>query len=52
MNGRDPADEMKRYAKTRDAMSAAVAGNPHIKRSRPRARWQVLRRLRAPRDRA
>jgi hypothetical protein len=50
MNGRNPADEMKRYAQTRDAMSAAVAGNPHIKRGEPRSRWRVLRWLRAPRN--
>ena len=49
MNGRNPVDEMKRYAATRDAMSAAVAGNPHIKRGAPRARWRILRWLRAPR---
>ena len=49
MNGRDPSDEMKRYARTRDAMGAAVAGNPHIKRGVPRARWRVFRWLRAPR---
>jgi hypothetical protein len=47
MNGRNPADEMKRYARTRDAMSAAVAGNPHIKRAQPRARRRVFRWMRA-----
>jgi hypothetical protein len=33
MSGCDPADEMRRCAKTRDAMSASVASNGHIKRN-------------------
>jgi hypothetical protein len=50
MNDRNPADEVKRYAKTRDAMGAAVAGNPHIERGERRSRWRILRWRRAPRD--
>ena len=50
MSARNPEDEVKRYAQVRDAMSAAVAGNPHIKRGEFRSRWRVLRWLRTPRD--
>jgi hypothetical protein len=49
MNGRNPSDEMKRYARTRDAMSEAVAGNPNIKRDAVRFRWRIIRRLRGAR---
>ena len=43
VSGRDPVREVERYARTRDAMSKAVAGNPPITRARSPRRWWKFR---------